>query len=273
MKKIIVFAFVIFGMFAGFAQSSVNGYKYVIVPKKFDFLKKENQYQVNALAKFLFEKYNFNAVYTNNLTEEMEQNSCLALRADVRDDSNMFTTKLIVELTNCRGEVVFVSEEGKSKEKDYKAAYQDALRKAFLSVEELNYSYDPSLSVVSQRTVTSAPVARTPSASSTSPANAGNLTRTQSNQVKEAARDIQQRVETRVTAVNNTNVLYAQPVENGYQLVDSSPKVIFVLQSTSAENVFIIKDKNGMLTQKDGKWIAEYYEGGERVLEELNIKF
>ncbi|RNL85414.1 hypothetical protein ED312_12530 [Sinomicrobium pectinilyticum] len=270
MKKIIVFAFVIFGVFSGFAQSSVNGYKYVIVPKKFDFLKKENQYQVNALTKFLFEKYNFTTVYANNLTEEMEQNSCLALKADVRDDSNMFTTKLVVELTNCRGEVVFVSEEGKSKEKDYKAAYHDALRKAFLSVEELNYSYDPSLSIVSRRQVaTSAPAQQVSAASSTSPVNEV----PRNNQATEAAQNVRQRVETKVTAVNNANVLYAQPVDNGYQLVDSTPKVIFVLQNTSADNVFIIKDKNGMLMQKDGKWIAEYYKEGERVQEELNIKF
>ncbi|MGS2740505.1 hypothetical protein [Sinomicrobium sp. M5D2P17] len=273
MKKIIVLAFVILGVFSGFAQSTVNGYKYVIVPQKFDFLKKENQYQVNALAKFLFEKYNFTAVYANNLNEEMEQNSCLALKANVRDDSNMFTTKLVVELTNCRGEVVYVSEEGKSKEKDYKAAYHDALRKAFLSVEELNYSYDPSLSIVSRRqVVTSAPAAQqVPAASSTPPVNASEIT--ENKQAAVAAQNVRQRVETKVTSVNNTNVLYAQPIENGYQLVDSTPKVIFVLQSTSADNVFIIKDKNGMLSQKDGKWIAEYYEGGERVQEVLNVKF
>ena len=41
------------------AQENVNNYKYIIVPKKFDFLKEENQYRVNTFTKFLFEKQGF----------------------------------------------------------------------------------------------------------------------------------------------------------------------------------------------------------------------
>ncbi|SFW73209.1 hypothetical protein SAMN02927921_03773 [Sinomicrobium oceani] len=267
MKRILVLMIAVFAMFSGLAQNSVNGYKYVIIPKKFDFLKKENQYQVNALTKFLFEKYNFSPVYANSLPAEIEQSSCLALHADVKDDSNMFTTKLKVELTNCRGEVVFVSEEGTSKEKDYKAAYHDALRKAFASIAELNYKYDPSLSIVSQRQNVSVPAVSAASHAATE-------TRTRTAETKEAAQATARKVESRVSeAKSSADVLYAQPVENGYQLVDRTPKVVFVLQSTSADNVFIIKDKNGMLIEKDGKWIAEYYEGGERITRELDIKF
>jgi len=39
-----------------YAQNELNPYKYIIVPKKFDFLKKENQYRVNSYTKFLFDK-------------------------------------------------------------------------------------------------------------------------------------------------------------------------------------------------------------------------
>lgn len=260
--KRIIFVFALFSVVLGFAQSGVNGYKYVIVPEKFDFLKKENQYQVNALTKFLFEKYNFSPIYANDLPAEVEENSCLALRADVKDNSNMFTTKLNVKLTNCRGEEVFVSEEGKSKEKDFKSAYHDALRKTFESVEALNYAYDPSMAIVGQRrTVVTTPQEQTPQKT------ASGLTGQQ-----KATEKAKNAVAPKVV-VNTEGVLYAQPTDSGYQLVDSSPQVIFVLQSTSADNVYIIKDKNGMLTKKDGKWIAEYYEGGERVEQELNIKF
>ncbi|RAV29852.1 hypothetical protein DN748_07060 [Sinomicrobium soli] len=258
MKKILTVLIAVFSISCVLGQSSVNGYKYVIVPKKFDFLKKENQYQVNALVKFLFEKYDFTAVYANELNADIEENSCLALKADVRDDSNMFTTKLKVELTNCRGEVVFLSEEGKSKEKDYKKAYHDALRKAFLSVEELGYRYDPSQAIVAPRRS----VAAAPAATAT-PVLAAESKAPDNTPVPVA----------RQTGTVSGEVLYAQPVENGYQLVDQSPKVVFVLQNTSVDNVFIIKDKNGMLTLKDGKWMAEYYENGERVLRELEIKF
>ncbi|MBC9798598.1 hypothetical protein [Sinomicrobium weinanense] len=264
--KRIIFVFALFSIMLGSAQSSVDGYKYVIVPQKFDFLKKENQYQVNALTKFLFEKYNFKAVYANHLTTEVEENSCLALKADVKDNSNMFTTRLNVELTNCRGEVIFTSEEGKSKEKDFKTAYHDALRKAFKSVEELNYNYDPSISIVSSSRAT----ATAPPAQASSVAPSRQQTTEQPKVVEKTENPVPV---ARKAGIKNDGVLYAQPVENGYQLVDSSPKVIFVLQKTSADNVYIIRDKNGMLTKKDGKWIAEYYEGGERIEEELKIKF
>ena len=42
-----------------YSQSNLNDYKYVIVPNKFDFLKENDQYQLNSLAAFLFEKYGF----------------------------------------------------------------------------------------------------------------------------------------------------------------------------------------------------------------------
>ncbi|WP_461532329.1 hypothetical protein [Sinomicrobium sp.] len=257
MKKILVIFIAIFSVSHAFGQSSVDGYKYVIVPKKFDFLRSEDQYQVNALTKFLFEKYNFTAVYADEMSAEIQSNTCLGLRADVKNESNLFTTKLKVELTNCRGELVFASEIGSSKEKDYKGAYHEALRKAFKSIEMLNYSYDASKSIVaSQNPVVSVPAKATnpePVAEHKTPPS--------------SAPAVQQ------AAKATGEVLYAQPIEYGYQLVDQTPKIVFVLQNTSVENVFIIKDKNGMLTLKDGKWIAEYYENGERVLQELEIRF
>ena len=42
-----------------FSQVNLNDYKYVIVPKKYDFLKEADQYQINSLSKFLFNKYGF----------------------------------------------------------------------------------------------------------------------------------------------------------------------------------------------------------------------
>ena len=43
-----------------FSQTNLNNYKYVIVPKKYDFLKEEDQFRLNGLTKFLFEKYGEN---------------------------------------------------------------------------------------------------------------------------------------------------------------------------------------------------------------------
>ena len=46
-------------------SQSVNDYKAVIVPVKFDFLKTENQYRLNTLTKFNLKKAGFEAFYTN----------------------------------------------------------------------------------------------------------------------------------------------------------------------------------------------------------------
>ena len=80
-------------------------------------------------------------------------------------------------------------------------------------------------------------------------------------------------VATPVTAIVNESALYAQPITNGYQLVDTTPKVVFILQKTSVENVFLIKGRDGTVFLNDGQWIAEYYEGDELKKELLNIKF
>ena len=69
------------------------------------------------------------------------------------------------------------------------------------------------------------------------------------------------------------SALYAQKKENGFQLVDLKPQVVFVILNTSVKDVFVIKDKNGLLYKKGENWIAEFYEGGEIVVKKYNIKF
>ena len=70
----------------------------------------------------------------------------------------------------------------------------------------------------------------------------------------------------------DTNVLYAQEITNGYQLVDSTPKVVYVALKTSMKDVYMIKGSNGTISKKNGVWVAEYYEGDTLIQKELNIK-
>jgi hypothetical protein len=107
-------------------------YKYVKVPEKFEFLKEENKFQLNALTAFLFEKYGFEAIYKKQVPAGVDP--CEILHADVENNSGLFRTKLTVSLEDCNQRVVFTSEEGVSREKDYKTAYHEALRSAFESV-------------------------------------------------------------------------------------------------------------------------------------------
>ncbi|MCF6296785.1 MAG: hypothetical protein L3J08_02185 [Flavobacteriaceae bacterium] len=145
--KIIILSTLILIMYVSvsFAQSELNAYKYVIVPKKYDFLKgEENKYELNSLTKFLFAKKGFTALFENqNYPADLIGNLCLALFADVNNDSSMFTTKLTIELRDCYNKVIFTTIEGKSKEKEYDKAYHEALREAFISIERLDaYSYN-----------------------------------------------------------------------------------------------------------------------------------
>ncbi|ADF54195.1 MAG: hypothetical protein CMP12_13820 [Zunongwangia sp.] len=141
MKKLLVL-FAIFFTVITYGQKSVNDYKYVIVPEKFEFAKEKNQYQLNALTKFLLEKYGFSTVMKSaEKPAELQSNNCLALEADVQNNSGLFVTKMVFQLKDCYGNVVYASEEGRSREKDYKKAYHEALRDAFTSLEDLNYTY------------------------------------------------------------------------------------------------------------------------------------
>ncbi len=143
-KKIFSILILIMCISKSFSQIELNSYKYVIVPNSYNFLKGvEDKYQLNSLTKFLFEKYGFAAMFEDaDYPDDLLGNPCLAVTADINNQSKMFMTKLIVELKDCHNKVVFTSLEGKSKEKEYKKTYQEALRNAFVSIEVLDYKYD-----------------------------------------------------------------------------------------------------------------------------------
>ncbi|WP_417358976.1 hypothetical protein [Galbibacter sp.] len=248
------------------AQESINQYKYIVVPKKFDFLKEPNQYRVNTFTKFLFEKNGFTAIYDDNQPQDLRMNPCLGLIANIEDHSNLFSTKLNITLKNCQGLIVYTSEEGKSKIKEYEGAYQDAIKDAFVSVRGLNYHYTPAENNVALLPASAqAPVAQVPVAAQAP------TTAVQAPVAQVPAKVVEVATANAVDQV--TEVLYAQPTANGFQLVDSSPKVIYKLTKTTQPNYFLIQGGNGFVYQKDGRWIAEYYEGQTLKQEVLNIKF
>ena len=188
----------------GFSQS-INDYQYVIVPVKFDFLKKEDQYRLNTLTKFLLQKYGFKAYFNNEqIPSNIENQRCNFLYANVLENNGMLMTKVKITLKDCKEKVLFETEYGNSREKEYPVAYNEALRKAGMSFNKLNYVYSGK-NVVDSMTVT--PVAQTensvPISSVSSPS------------------DISE------------TFYFAQPTTNGYQIVDTEPKVIMKLFNTS----------------------------------------
>ena len=143
MKKLIYILAFFIGTASAVAQS-LDQYKYIIVPEKFEFLNEENQYQINALTKFLFDKYGFETFMKSEpKPQDLQEDYCLGLTANVKDNSGLFVTKLVVQLEDCRGDIVFETKEGKSRTKDFKDAHHEALRDAFSDIEKLNYEFDP----------------------------------------------------------------------------------------------------------------------------------
>lgn len=274
-----------------FSQANLNNYKYVIVPNKYDFLKEADQYQLNSLTEFLFNKYGFQTLMEgSNYPEDVIRNRCLALKSNVVKDSGMFKTKLMVELKNCSDQVVYTSEMGESREKEYQRAYNEALRDAFKSIEALNYKYVPSTNspiAVSQDVETESAVSK----------EIQQLREEIQNLKKEKEAVVAEKVEPKVDAVAEvpvkeavvkevvttdtpsvvkevpSGVLYAQAIENGFQLVDSTPKVVYKIKKTSIDGVFLVENKNATLYKKEANWILEYYENNVLKQDVLNIKF
>ncbi len=150
MKKVLL-TFVLLFVYSlnGFSQSELDGYQYIIVPKQYKFLKDENKYKLNTLTAFLFKKKGFQTyIEGEEFPEDLRQNPCKALNVQMVDNSNLFTSKVYLELENCRKDVVYTSKIGTSKEKDFQKSYQEALRNSFTSIETMNYTYNPALNPV-----------------------------------------------------------------------------------------------------------------------------
>jgi hypothetical protein len=227
-------------------SQSINDYKYVIVPERFEFQKTNNEYNINTLAKTMLEKYGFTAFYANgDKPDELALNRCMALYTDVEKASGILHTGLIIVLKDCQGNVLYTSEKGKSKEKEYHAAYNEAFRDAARSFAFINYKYNGT--DVTKTKAAKNTVDLTPSAS----------------------------VQTSPAANLEEITLFAQPIPNGYQLIDSTPKVVLRIYKTSKPDSFtaIAEGINGLVFKKDNDWYFEYYDNEQLISKKLDIKF
>ena len=264
------------------AQNNLNAYKYVIVPKKFDFQKSGDQYQLNQLTKFLFNKEGFNAIWEDEkLPEDLYNNPCLGLKANVLENSSMFATKLKIELSDCRNATIFNSNEGKSKIKEFKKGHHDALRKAFESVKEANYRYNSNLSesikredaIVETVEVKEEPIIEEKTEKIIEDKPNKVIENVANNSQKKLDANLEQVALVEVTTDSKNNILYAQQIDNGFQLVDSTPQKVFVALKSSTQDLFYLKNKAGILYKEGAKWYAEYYKDNKLIKEELTIKF
>jgi hypothetical protein len=225
---------------------SVNDYKYVIIPAKFDAFNDPNKYNLNVNTKLLLQKYGFEVfMIEDELPAEIANNRCKALFANVIEDKSFMVTKLKIVLKDCKEKVVYETALGKSREKEYKVAYNLAFRDAAKSFETLNYKY-----------------------------NGGNeiaVTTEEKQEPKEESK-----IYSLETNPENPEIFFfAQPITNGFQIVNSEPRVIMRVFNTSQKGVFIAVrgDEKGIVITKNGKWFFENYVDGKLVSESINIRF
>src|SRR6476660_9444485 len=116
----------------------------------------------------------------------------------------MLVTSVKIVLKNCKEQIVFETDYGKSREKDLAVAFNEALRSTGKSFDKLNYKYNGKNGMEAETM---------------------------------GALDIEP---TSPQIIKNSDVVYyAQSNANGFQVVDTTPKVVMLLLNTSQKNVFI----------------------------------
>ena len=275
LKKIIfTTSFIFLGLFVT-AQKNINSYKYIVVPKSFDFLKGDDQYQLNSLTKFLFNKHGYEAYFIDDkLPEDLQNDRCLALTSHVvKGKGGLFKTKIEIVLKDCFGATVMTSDIGESRLKQYDKAYNEAIRDAFQTFQNFDYKY-VSAEKITAETEKSKAIALpkneviTPNKNDTVVAKDNVVISEETLDKEETTID-----EKIVTPSSGRQLYYAQETENGFQLVNSEPKIVMILLTTAAENVFLVKGKSAIVFKEDGFWYYSENDGqlGEKQI--MNIKF
>ena len=177
---------------------------------------------------------------TPSIHEINIQSKCDYLYLDVKNLSNSLSTKVLLNFVDCNGNVLFQSEEAKSKEKAKEKAFKEVVKLLMVSIKDINYQYNGKEAHSSSSEVTSI------------------------NQNKFVPFDASQ-------------TLYAQKIENGFQLIDTKPKLVMNMTQTSRPDTFMAEDlinqRSGIVFKKDNLWIYEVVVEGKTLTYTLNIKF
>lgn len=260
---------------AGYCFSqSVNDYKAVVIPMKYDFLKTENQYRLQTITKLNLQKAGFQAFYSNEAIPTEFNDRCSLLYADVKKENAFLITKLYITFKDCYGTVIFKSAIGKSREKEFETSYAEALSEAFKSVNALNYKYNGNTNfnqkpaaIAQSVPVSSPPPPAVPPVAPVVAASAAVVP------VSSSVNNSENKTENIQTA--NPTLLYAQTTSYGYQLIDSEPKVVMKVYKTSNPASFMATRGNvqGVLVSKDNQWFFEYYQNDKLNSEKIEVKF
>lgn len=267
-----------------YAQTNLNNYKYVIVPKKYDFLEEADKFQLNSLTQFLLKKEGFVALFDDqSFPRELSENRCLGLLANVISRGTVFKTFLTLELKDCNNNIIYTTKEGASRAKDYKKAYHEALRDAFQSFKDLNYSYKPKLDLeVGDSNVEYALEMAKESQQKEEKANPKQeifpeqeIVESEHPEIPEEVEEIRKGFMSQKPLVHITDQEFlAKPIDFGYRVMDSNKNEVMIFLMTGSSDVFMVKDKNAVVFKnKNGSWSYSENDGSNFFVSGITIKF
>ncbi len=223
-------------------------YKNVILPSKLSFLNEANKYNLNSLTKAFLENEGLTVYYdTDNKPSDVANNNCNNLYANILESNTLFYTKLKIEIKDCYGKVLLTSAEGKNKDKDFRVAYNSALRDAANSIKG-KLTFENTYLKTDYTAV---------------------------NMPTKVEEKVNENVVLDKKEIVSTYKLSAVPNQNGYKLVDSDLKVLFELFKTSKPNVFIAKKDTilGVFFSNNNEYFFEYFQNEKLVSEKVDVKF
>ena len=81
--------------------------------------------------------------------------------------------------------------------------------------------------------------------------------------------------ERKVYSNSSSNNWLAQPITNGFQIINAEPKVIYKIFKTSTKDFYIATKGTiqGVFFSRNNEWIFEYYQNDKLVSEKVEVKF
>lgn len=274
-RNLLILLFLLGYSFSAVAQNNDNNHNYIIVPLQYDFLKGKDKYRLNTQTRYLLKQDGFKVYFNEGeqLPEVLFKNRCLAFYADVEKVKGGFLkTKLKITFKDCNGNVVLESNEGASKIKDFNLAYKEALENAYVTIDfyKLRQMFvsQPQNNETTEQNLTETEAKKDIETQEEKDAVVSYL------KTRKAASEVKQVKKMSEHLITDVEVMYyAQKIPEGFQVVDAQPKVVMLLLNTGYPNLFLVKDQNAMLVQKDGQWFYSKNTEGQLIEKPINIKF
>lgn len=286
MKKsfLILLAFISF--LNSYSQHKLSDYKYVIVPKQYQFQNEPGQYRINDLVKFMFKKVGFESfIEGEQMPEDLKYNFCLALRAEI-ETSGLIKTKSVIKLVDCNRDVIFSSREGVSKEKEFKKAYNLSIRDAFKSFESINYEYIPNDKYRKSQTPSEDEEITKLKAEIKELKKKEPVPLATGVVVGEKALEDKKEIQTQLVEENNSEVKKVEDINigdkqaytvkkisNGFILLDGNSNKGMTIFESGMKDVFIVKGKDAIIYKKGDSWLYSETNEANLITKIINIKF